>query len=76
MSKEDFYMWKRLGYESYGEYMIHKKPDPNKAPVVTYRYCANCGDRLTGGRIRFCSLECRQNKRRKETEEAQNAQGN
>lgn len=74
MSKEDFYMWKRLGYKSYGEYMTHKKPDQNKEPVVKHRYCAWCGDRLVGGRVRFCSLECRQKKRREEAKEAQNEQ--
>ena len=56
---------------SYGEYMTTKKPDPNNVPIVKYRYCLCCGDRLSGGRIKFCSLECRQKKKREEAKEAQ-----
>lgn len=58
MGKEDFYMWKRLGYESYGKYMINKEPSP-KEPR-SERVCANCGYALVGKRIKFCCNECRE----------------
>jgi hypothetical protein len=57
LSKEDFYMWKRLGYKSYGEYMLHKEQKPLK--IVEGPKCANCGGPLYGGQRRFCCAECR-----------------
>lgn len=57
MSKEDFYMWKRLGYKSYGQYMIQKPFSPYRRE--SGKKCANCGGVLSGGQLKFCCSECR-----------------
>lgn len=44
---------------TYGQYMMVKKPASPKPKPDTRKYCANCGDVLTGGRVRFCCSECR-----------------
>ena len=50
-------MWKRLGYNSYGEYMTHKKSEPPKPRPKAV--CKNCGGPLVGGRLRYCCDDCR-----------------
>ena len=57
MSKEDFYMWKRLGYESYGQYMLQKPFKPYKR--TPGKKCMNCGGVLTGAQHKFCCRECK-----------------
>lgn len=42
---------------TYGQYMVTKKSDPPKPKEK--KVCANCGDPLVGGRLRFCCNECR-----------------
>lgn len=43
---------------SYGQYMTTKAAPEKKEPKPK-KVCANCGDPLVGGRIRFCCNECR-----------------
>lgn len=50
---------------TYGQYMVTKKPSPRKPKPDTRKFCANCGDILTGGRVRFCCNECRAEMRAK-----------
>lgn len=50
---------------TYGVYMATiKKPEPPKPKVK--RACANCGDPLIGGRMKFCCNECREKFKTKE----------
>lgn len=57
MSKEDFHLWKELGYSSYGQYMLQKDFIPFERP--TGRRCEICGGPLSRYQKRFCSKGCR-----------------
>ena len=54
---EDAVMAKKLGYKSYGEYMLKKGPPP---PPKRYEgpICSVCGKPLPDGRRQFCSRQC------------------
>lgn len=45
---------------SYGVYMSTIKKDHPEPKTPQKRVCANCGDPLVGGRVKFCCNECRE----------------
>ena len=51
---------------TYGVYMSTIKKDRPEPKPKQKRVCANCGAPLIGGRVKFCSNECRNQFRTKE----------
>jgi len=65
MSKEDFYLWKELGYSSYGQYMLQRDFIPFEKP--TGKRCEICGAPLIGQQRKFCSRACRDEMKMRES---------
>ena len=46
---------------SYGQYMINK--EQRKFVRISGKRCLNCGCRLSGAKLKYCSKECREDMR-------------